>query len=167
MLSSKNVEITISVFIFVILKLILYIFDSEKYFSGEFAIYRYLGSMSLILYFLYKFKQEIKNLRFKDIFLFTFISVMGIGLSGYLIDVLVYNYWDNGWLKDAIEMELSAQKAELEAMNATGVLNIEVIEQDMIKQFSNWGLFKSFLFSIPFLAIFSFFIGILFQSRED
>jgi Protein of unknown function (DUF4199) len=167
MLSLKKNEIFIAVFVFVILKLVLYIFDKEKYFRGDFATYRYLVSISLIIYFLYKFKQEIKHLKLIDVFLFTFISVVGIGLSGWLIDVLVYNYWDNSWLKDAIEMEYSAQKSELESMNATGNLDRDTIEEDMLKHFSIWGLFKSFLFSIPFLAIFSFFIGILFQSRED
>jgi Protein of unknown function (DUF4199) len=167
MLSLKRIEIFIAVFVFVILKLVLYIFDKEKYFSGEFATYRYLVSISLTLYFLYKFKQEIKHLKLIDVFLFTFVSVVGIGLSGLLIDVLVYNYLDNSWLKDAIEMEYSAQKSELESMNATGDLDRDKIEQDMIEQFSAWGLLKSFLYSLPFLALLSLLIGTLFQSRED
>lgn len=167
-MSLKNKEeIFIVIFVFIILKISLYLFDEESYFNGEFSIYRLTVSLATIFYFLYKLKQENKNLAFREVFFFSFMAIVGMGLFGWVLDAFIYNYLDNTWLNHAVNIEYQAQKSELEAMNATGSLDRDFIEQDMIKEHSIWGLLKSFLFSLPFSAIFSFFIGLLFQSKSD
>ncbi len=155
--------------IHIIIKISIYLIDIEAFAINKFGIYRSLFLLVMIIFSIYKLKEEQRNRPFSQIFLFVFGTFIIAAFMGCLIDILIFSVFKDGDIIDIItDNEYKGYLDELDYMDATGDVDRDEIRDMIIANSSPWGLFKSFLIGIPFSIIISTIISLFFYpSRSE